>query len=84
MLHNVDLQSAYVDLYTEIRRYFWPFHTVEIIADLEIEVYKSFPDIPTVERHFQRLISAVRSIYNEDEALKSAFDRFSDVLMAKH
>lgn len=80
MLSYNELQSAYVDLYTQLRKYIWDFKTVEHIADLEIAVYRTFPDIADVSQRFNELNIDIRSVSFEDEDLKSAVDAFKEVL----
>ena len=80
MLSYNELQSAYVDLYIQLRKYIWDFKTVEHIANLEIAVYRTFPDIADVSQRFNELNVDIRSVSFEDEDLKSAIDAFKEVL----
>lgn len=80
MLSYNELQSAYVDLYIQLRKYIWDFRTVEHIANLEIAVYRAFPDIADVSQRLNELNLDIRSILSEDEDLKSAIDAFKEVL----
>ena len=43
-MNSNEIQNAYVDLYTQMRKYIWPFDVIDILVDLEIESFKSFPD----------------------------------------
>lgn len=80
MINVADLQSAYIDMYTALRKYIWSYPTVEAIANLEISVYQLCPDIEVVRRCFYILNQLVGSIKSEDEDMKKAFDNFSDVM----
>lgn len=80
MLSYTELQSAYVDLYIQLRKYIWDFNTVEHIADLEIEVYRIFPSISDVSNAFNKLDSDIKFIASDDEDFKSKLDAFRDIL----
>lgn len=80
MLNYVELQTCYVDLYTELRKYIWDFPTVEKLANLEISVYKTFPDIEEVRRHLVALTQDVKHVFNEDPELKLAIDKFTETI----
>ncbi len=76
MITAVALQNAYNDLYVAMRNYIWDFDTVEALADLEIGVYQTFPDIDNVKKKLnalKRLVSFTY-VYREDEKIQSAFD----------
>lgn len=76
----VDLQSKYVDLYVELRRYILDFKTVESLAELEVSVYKTFPDLDEVSRNFNKLKLNLGSTYKDDEELSKALDKFEEIL----
>lgn len=80
MLSYTELQSAYVDLYIQLRKYIWDFNTVEHIADLEIEVYRIFPSISDVSNAFNKLDSDIKFIVSDDDDFKSKLDAFRDIL----
>ena len=83
MLNSKILQSAYIDLYTELRKYIWDFKTVEKIAELETATYQTFPDIDDVRNKFNSLELDIRSSaidLNEDIDLQQALQEFSEVL----
>lgn len=80
MLSYTELQSAYVDLYIQLRKYIWDFNTVEHIADLEIEVYRIFPSISDVSNAFNKLDSDIKFIASDDDDFKSKLDAFRDIL----
>lgn len=80
MINSLRIQSEYVKLYTEIRRYIWDFSTVEALADLEVAVYKAFPSIEEVSSCFNKLRSEIRSVEKDDDELKSACDNFQKLI----
>lgn len=75
MLSSIDLQNDYNALYTELRNYLLSLDTVDALANLEIEVYTSFPDKDKLVKCSNKIRSDIREIINEDEELKKAFDK---------
>lgn len=67
-------------MYSQIRNYIWGFNTVEKLANLEIAVYSSFPDISTIQSYFNSLYSDMRDIMSEDEELAEAVNKFKNTL----
>jgi hypothetical protein len=82
MIAAAILQSAYNNLYKELRKYIWDYETVVKLADLEVAAYMAFPNIDDIRRAYERLKSDVQSsdIYSDDEELKRALDKFEDSL----
>lgn len=80
MISSLRIQSAYVDLYTQVRKYIWDFATVEKLADLEVAVYKTFPSMEDVSKCFDKLRSDLKSKEKDDEDLKNACDKFKQVI----
>ncbi len=74
------LQTAYNKLYSEFRNYVWNFDIVELLAELEIKVYQTFPDMDEVKNKFQKLKRQVGfTDAFQDELLKDTFDNFEDI-----
>ena len=67
-------------MYTELRNYIWGFDTVERLADLEVEVYNSFPDISKIQSTFNALYVDVRDMFDEDEELAEAVNSFKELI----
>lgn len=84
MITATDLQQSYINLYKQLREYLWPFHTVELIAELEIECYSSFPQVNNLRNIYSRLKSEIFSEYISDDGeyrmLKDAFNKFDSTL----
>lgn len=74
------IQTAYQDLYVQLRRYIWDFDVVCMIADVEVESFKMMPSIPAVKGRLDLLKSRIFDIIREDEDLKKAVDKFYEVL----
>ena len=82
MIAAAILQSAYNDLYTQLRNYIWDYETVVKIADLEVATYMAFPDIDNIRRAFSKLSVDIKDsdIYSDDEELQRALDDFDEKL----
>ena len=80
MTASSELQSKYVDLYRFLRGYIWDFETVEKIAELEISIYKLFPDMKEVKASMTELLRKIRSTdaYKNDEELKESFETLKE------
>lgn len=82
MISSNDLQTAYVNLYKQLRNYIWDYDTVERIAELEIAVHTRFPDINTVRSKFKSIEMDVRDMCQEDEELNEAVKRFNEAIQS--
>lgn len=80
MISSKQLQTCYNRLYTSLREYIWPSYVVSSIADLEISVYKSFPDLENVRSCFNRLRLNCYKYIDDDKLLYERFDKFLSVL----
>lgn len=75
------LQTLYNKLYVEFRNYVWDFDIVELLSDLEIEIYQAFPNINNVNSKFQELkrqVSFTEAFH--DDSLKDVFINFEDAI----
>ena len=80
MISGNELQNAYIDLYSELRRYIWSYQDVRTLANLEIETFKRFPDIDQVRKYLNLMEMSARFVTNDDEDVMLAFQDFKDVL----
>lgn len=80
MVSGNDLQNAYIDLYSELRRYIWSYQDVKTLANLEIETFKRFPDVDQIRKYLNLMEMSARFVTNDDEDIKLAFQDFKDVL----
>lgn len=67
-------------MYTYLRNYIWGFDTVERLANLEIAVYSSFPDIDEIKSIFNMLYVDVKDVLDEDEELAEAVNSFKELI----
>ena len=83
MISSRDIQNSYINLYRNLRNYVWEFHTVELLAELEIAVYKSFPDIDEIRNIFNHLYQDVRDVMRNDEDLRDSVESFKSIISQK-
>lgn len=80
MVNSSDIQLAYVDLYKQIRKYVWDIDSVELIAKIEDEANKSFPDVGNLNH----LLDQLKQISKEnelDKELLDSIDKFKNILV---
>lgn len=80
MVSSKKIQNAYNDLYEAVRKYVWPFQTVEQLADLEIASYKAFQDLKDLQDKYNKLYRSCQSQIREDADLRKAFDDYKQVI----
>lgn len=78
--NSTELQNHYIDLYKAMRQYIWGLDTVEQLAELEIEVYKSFPNKDALTSKFNALYINIKEQCREDEELDEAANTFKEAL----
>lgn len=76
------MQKSYNKLYTQFRNYVWEFDIIESLADLEVEIYQTFPDMGKVKSKYKKLRQEVSytGAFQHYEELKEAFDTFEESL----
>lgn len=80
MISSAEVQAAYIDLYTCLRNYIWDFRTVEYLAELEVLVYTTFPNIADIRNKFHQLYIDIRDVCKEDEELDKACKSFQQII----
>lgn len=82
-----DIQVRYEQLYTFLMEYLWEFKVVQALANLEISIFKRFPDKDEMSRNLQTLKRDISLTYNElddnDEPdFKDAFEKLEEAIDA--
>lgn len=80
MISSKKIQNAYNHLYEALRKYVWPFQTIEQIVDLEIASYQAFQDLKDLKDKYNKLYSSCQSQIREDTDLMKAFDDYKEVI----
>lgn len=80
MLNPKELQNYYLTFYKQMRKYIWDYSTVDVLADIEVETFRAFPDVHKVRKLVTKLRSMIRDIIADDKDLHKAIDSFLDIL----
>ena len=80
MTNSAELQTAYNKFYANIRNYIWDFKTVESLAELEIGIYKRFPNIEDVKKSLDKLGVKISKTMQDDEDFKRSFEKLKNLL----
>lgn len=80
MITLQDLTRQYVKMYEAVRKYIWPFETVQDLAELEIAIYNRFPDIENVKSKFNKFYQDIRLECQEDEELDAQIEVLRDII----
>ena len=65
VITSSDLQAKYEKLYTFLMDFLWEFSTVQALADLEISIFKRFPDQDEMLKCLRKLKADISHTYNE-------------------
>lgn len=79
-MNSNEIQNSYVDLYTQMRKYIWPFDVIDILVDLEIESFKSFPDVMKLQELLDRLHREIQSTLSDDKDFETAYSSFKKLI----
>ena len=87
VITSSDIQVKYEQLYQFLMDYLWEFHVVQSIANLELAIFKRFPDKDEMLRCLRELKLNISSTYNElaedDEVdFRDAVDELEDTINA--
>lgn len=80
MLSLVEMKKYYVHMYEELRNYLWDFHTVECLAELEVALYRRFPEIAEIRIKFKRLYDCIADTCYRDEYLNNVVSDFRNII----
>lgn len=67
VITSSDLQVMYEQLYTFMMQYLWEFQVVQALANLEIAIFKRFPDKDEMSNCLRELNYSISATYNELE-----------------
>lgn len=82
MISANQIQLNYNKLYACMRNYIWDFRTVEVLANLEVDTYKRFPNIDDIAKDTNQLkqLISTTDVFQDDLELQKSFNRFEDLL----
>lgn len=65
VITSSEIQVLYEQLYTFLMEFLWEFPVVQTLANLEIAIFKRFPDKEEIQKYLRELKSDISSTYNE-------------------
>lgn len=65
IITSQDIQNRYIDLYLFMMDYLWDLKVVKELANLEIAIYKRFPDKDEMSNCLHTLHYDIQNTYNE-------------------
>lgn len=73
-----DIQNAYLKFYPFMMQYLWDIKTVMNLANLEIAIYKIFPDKDEMEKYLNLLEIDIRDTYRDDTGEDKELQHFQE------
>ena len=85
MITSSDIQAKYEKLYTFLMQFLWEFEVVQKLANLEIAIFKRFPDQEEMLKCLHELNLSISYTYTEmakddDVEFQKAFDNLADAI----
>ena len=77
VISSQDFRNAYEKFYQSIRRYLWPYQTLQVLADVECNIYSSFIDFDALKNALYKLFPLIKDEFADNEQFES---RFNDIL----
>ena len=78
MVSTTEYRLLYNDLYEQMRKYIWDIDVVYALAEVEIESYKTFPDINELRNKVDDLKYLISGYDLDDDDLMKALDAYED------
>lgn len=78
MVSAKEIQNCYVNMYKQIRNYVWDFNTIDLLANLEAEIYSAFPDTSKLKSCFMRFKQCISDALKDDEELAQSVKHLED------
>lgn len=80
MISSQDFRNKYEPFYDAMRLYLWPYDVLEVLANVEVEIYTDFIDRDKLLSDFNKLKNMIRETLNEDENLQKACTDLEEVI----
>ena len=79
-ISSQDFRNAYEKFYNEFRKYLWPYEVLEVLADIEVNIYSSFIDMDKLRIDFAKLRKSMKDVINDDEFLAKFTNKIQKLL----
>lgn len=83
MIESRYLHALYERFYKFFRKYVWDFDIVTKLANLEIDLFCTFPDREKCARELEQIRSDIKRCQVEDEDLYTAIDQLMSGLTSE-
>ena len=86
IINSQDIQNAYMKFYSYMMDYLWGMKTVMNLANLEIAIFKRFPEQEEMARYLRLIDIDIRDTINSNDELpeiqefKEAFEALSECI----
>lgn len=82
-ISSQDFRNVYQKLYNDIRHYLWPFDVLEILSDIEVNIYSAFINLDKLRIDFAKLKNAMKDVLEDDEWLSKDVNNMQKLLEDK-
>lgn len=79
-ISSQDYRNIYEKLYDQVRNYLWPYQVLEVLADVETDIYNAFIDIDKLRIDFEKLKKAMKDVLIDDPLLQKYVTKMTDLL----
>lgn len=79
-ISSQNYRNIYEKLYDQIRNYLWPYKVLEVLADVETDVYNAFIDTDKLRIDFEKLKKAMKDVLIDDPLLQKYVTKMTDLL----
>lgn len=80
MIDISKVRTCYTKLYKALVCYTWNINTIQTLAELEVLIFTSFPDVRKLKCVLQQLKMCILRAYNSDDEVHEQFDALQDAL----
>lgn len=75
-----ELQNGYESLYECMMQYVWDYNTVSHLVDLQLSIFKAFPDVLEIKSNFSKLFRDITPEFEQDKDLEEAANSFQSLI----
>lgn len=83
MISSQEFRNAYEKFYDAMRLYLWPYDTLEILAEVEADIYSTFIDRYKLSSDFYKLHREIKDVLNEDKEFEKTFSTLQKLVDAE-
>ena len=80
MITSRDFRLKYEPFYDAMRLYLWPYDILELLGNIEVEIYTDFMDREKLSRDFAKLRNNIREVISEDDNLEKRANDLQELI----